>query len=256
MARITLRQLLDHAAEHGYGVPAFNVNNMEQVLAIMEAAEAVDAPVIMQASRGARSYAGDVMLAKMIEAAWRPCIRISRSACTRTTAMTRPPAPSAIQHGFTRVMMDGSLKADAKTPADYDYNVDITAQGGRHGPLGGRLRRGRAGLPGLARDRQGEQEDGHGAEGKLTHDQLLTDPDQAVDFVAAPRSTRWPSPWAPATAPTSSRASPTGDILAMDVIEEIHARTAQHPPGHARLLLRAAGAAGDSTPYGGEMQQT
>ena len=125
MARITLRQLLDHAAEHGYGVPAFNINNMEQGLAIMEAASAVDAPVIMQASRGARSYANDIMLAKMIEALEEMypqiplCLHQDHGNEESTCA-------TALQYGFTSVMMDGSLKADGKTPADYAYNVEIT----------------------------------------------------------------------------------------------------------------------------------
>ena len=125
MALITLRQLLDHAAEHGYGVPAFNINNMEQGLAIMEAAKATDAPVIIQASRGARSYANDIMLAKMIEAlaAIYPDIPLCMHqdhGNNEATCMT------AIRHGFTSVMMDGSLEADGKTPASYDYNVAIT----------------------------------------------------------------------------------------------------------------------------------
>ena len=125
MARITLRQLLDHAAEHGYGVPAFNINNMEQGLAIMEAAKACDAPVIIQASRGARSYANDIMLAKMIDALAEiypqiPVCMHQDHGNNEATCLT------AIRHGFTSVMMDGSLEADAKTPASYEYNVAIT----------------------------------------------------------------------------------------------------------------------------------
>src|ERR1700742_807962 len=124
MARITLRQLLDHAAEHGYGVPAFNINNMEQGLAIMEAAAAVDAPVIIQASRGARSYAGDIMLSRMIDALVEmfPHIPICLHQDHGNNEAT---CATAIQHGFTSVMMDGSLEADAKTPASYDYNVGV-----------------------------------------------------------------------------------------------------------------------------------
>src|ERR1700742_5192857 len=124
MARITLRQLLDHAAENDYGVPAFNINNMEQALAIMEAADAVDAPVIIQASRGARSYAGDIMLTRMIDALVETfphipiCLHQDHGNNEATCA-------TAIQHGFTSVMMDGSLEADAKTPASYDYNVGV-----------------------------------------------------------------------------------------------------------------------------------
>ena len=125
MARISLRQLLDHAAEHDYAVPAFNINNMEQGLAIMEAADAVSAPVIIQASRGARQYANDIMLAKMIDALVEiyPHIPVCMHQDHGNNEAT---CATAIQHGFTSVMMDGSLEGDAKTPASYDYNVDIT----------------------------------------------------------------------------------------------------------------------------------
>src|ERR1700742_1093768 len=125
MARITLRQLLDHAAERGYGVPAFNINNMEQGLAIMEAAAAVDAPAIIQASRGARSYANDVMLSKMVDALEQmyPQIPLCMHQDHGNEEAT---CATALQYGFTSVMMDGSLKADAQTPADYDYNVRVT----------------------------------------------------------------------------------------------------------------------------------
>src|SRR5664279_3807279 len=125
MARITLRQLLDHAAERGYGVPAFNINNMEQGLAIMEAAAAVDAPVIIQASRGARSYVNDIMLSKMIDALEEMFPQIP-FCMHQDHGNEEATCATALQHGFTSVMMDGSLKADAKTPGEYDYNVDIT----------------------------------------------------------------------------------------------------------------------------------
>ena len=154
MARITLRQLLDHAAEHGYGVPAFNINNMEQALAIMEAASEVDAPVIIQARRGARSYANDVMLKHMMDAVTEiyphipVCVHLDHGN-EPATCMT------AIQAGFTSVMMDGSLKADGKTPGDWDYNVGVTQQGGRDGASRRHLGRGRARRARLAGDRQG-----------------------------------------------------------------------------------------------------
>ena len=182
MARITLRQLLDHAAERGYGVPAFNINNMEQGLAIMEAAAAVDAPVILQASRGARSYAGDIMLAKMIGALEEMypqiplCLHQDHGNGEATCA-------TALQYGFTSVMMDGSLKADAKTPASYDYNVDITRRVVDMAHWIGASVEGELGVLGSLEHGGGEQEDGHGVEGEVSHDQLLTDPDQAVDFV-------------------------------------------------------------------------
>ena len=184
MARISLRQLLDHAAEHSYGVPAFNINNMEQGLAIMEAAQLVDAPVILQASRGARSYANDIMLSKMMEALEQMypdiplCIHQDHGNSEATCL-------SAVQHGFTSVMMDGSLEADAKTPASYDYNVGITHRVTELAHAVGVSVEGELGVLGSLETGHGEAEDGHGAEGKLSHDQLLTDPDQAVDFVRA-----------------------------------------------------------------------
>ncbi|RUU58602.1 fructose-1,6-bisphosphate aldolase, partial [Mesorhizobium sp. M2C.T.Ca.TU.009.01.2.1] len=186
MARITLRQLLDHAAEHGYGVPAFNINNMEQGLAIMEAAGACDAPVIIQASRGARSYANDIMLARMMEALTEihPAIPLCIHQDHGNNEAT---CLSAIRHGFTSVMMDGSLMADAKTPASYDYNVAITERVARMAHWVGASVEGELGVLGSLETGQGEAEDGHGAEGALAHDQLLTDPDQAVDFVTATR---------------------------------------------------------------------
>ena len=183
MALITLRQLLDHAAEHGYGVPAFNINNMEQLLAIMEAARQTAAPVILQASRGARSYAGDVMLRRMVEAAVEmyPEIPICLHQDDGNDEAT---CLSAIQHGFTSVMMDGSLEADGKTPASYDYNVAITARVSELAHAVGVSVEGELGCLGSLESGRGEAEDGQGAEGRLEREQLLTDPDQALDFVA------------------------------------------------------------------------
>ena len=165
MALISLRQLLDHAAEHDYGMPAFNINNMEQMLAVMGAAKKTDRPVILQASRGARAYANDIVLRHLIQAAVEMYPK-SPSACTRTTA-TPQTCLSAVTNGFTSVMMDGSLKADAKTPADYDYNVGVTKQGVGARPYGRRLGRGRTGRLGSLETGMGDKEDGHGAEGKL-----------------------------------------------------------------------------------------
>ena len=184
MAKITLRQLLDHAAERGYGVPAFNINNMEQGLAIMEAARACDAPVILQASRGARSYAGDVMLAKMIDALGEMFPEIPLC-LHQDHGNDEATCLSAIRHGFTSVMMDGSLEADMKTPASYDYNVAITGRVARMAHAVGASVEGELGVLGSLETGEGEAEDGHGAVGKLDHAQLLTDPEQAVDFVRA-----------------------------------------------------------------------
>jgi fructose-bisphosphate aldolase class II len=221
MARITLRQLLDHAAEHGYGVPAFNINNMEQGLAIMEAAKACDAPVIIQASRGARSYANDIMLAKMIDALaeiWPqiPVCMHQDHGNSEATCLT------AIRHGFTSVMMDGSLEADAKTPASYDYNVAITERVARMAHWVGASVEGELGVLGSLESGHGEAEDGHGAEGALSHDQLLTDPDQAVDFVARTRVDALAIACGTSHGAYKFTRKPDGDILAMRVIEEIH----------------------------------
>src|SRR3954451_6707978 len=184
MARITLRQLLDHAAEHGYSVAAVNIHNMEQGFGIMEAAEAVDAPVIIQASRGARSYANDIVLKHLIDALAEmyPHIPVCMHQDHGNNEAT---CATAIQYGFTSVMMDGSLKADAKTPADYDYNVGVTRRVVDMAHWVGASVEGELGVLGSLESGGGEQEDGHGVEGTVSHDQLLTDPDQAVDFVRA-----------------------------------------------------------------------
>ena len=223
MARITLRQLLDHAAEYHYGVPAFNINNMEQGLAIMEAAAAVDAPVIIQASRGARSYANDIMLAKMIEALAEmyPGIPLCMHQDHGNDEAT---CLSAIQHGFTSVMMDGSLKADAKTPADYVYNVDITTRVSSMAHWVGASVEGELGVLGSLETGQGEAEDGHGAEGKLSHDQLLTDPDQAMDFVARTKVDALAIAMGTSHGAYKFTRKPDGEILAMNVVEAIHRR--------------------------------
>jgi fructose-bisphosphate aldolase class II len=223
MARISLRQLLDHAAERGYGVPAFNINNMEQGLAIMEAARLADAPVIIQASRGARSYANDIMLSKMMEALEQMypdiplCIHQDHGNSEATCL-------SAIQHGFTSVMMDGSLEADAKTPASYDYNVDITRKVTELAHAVGVSVEGELGVLGSLESGHGEAEDGHGAEGKLSHDQLLTDPDQAVEFVRATKVDALAIAMGTSHGAYKFTRKPDGDVLAMHVVEAIHAR--------------------------------
>lgn len=223
MARITLRQLLDHAAERGYGVPAFNINNMEQVIAIMDAAASCDAPVILQASRGARSYAGDVMLAKMIEAAeaLHPQIPICLHQDHGNDEAT---CLSAIQHGYTSVMMDGSLEADAKTPARYDDNVAITARVTEMAHRVGVSVEGELGVLGSLETGMGAAEDGHGAEGRLSHDQLLTDPDQAVAFVRATGVDALAVAMGTSHGAYKFSRKPDGAILAMDVIRAINER--------------------------------
>jgi fructose-bisphosphate aldolase class II len=223
MARISLRQLLDHAAENGYGMPAFNINNMEQGLAIMEAARKTASPVIIQASRGARAYSNDLMLKRMINALVEIypeiplCMHQDHGNSVGTCA-------SAIQHGFTSVMMDGSLKADAKTPADYEYNVDVTRRVVEMAHACGVSVEGELGVLGSLETGMGEAEDGHGAEGVLDHSQLLTDPDQAVDFVAKTGVDALAIAMGTSHGAYKFTRKPDGDVLAMGVIEEIHKR--------------------------------
>ncbi|WP_149588681.1 class II fructose-bisphosphate aldolase [Tabrizicola flagellatus] len=223
MALITLRQLLDHAAEHGYGVPAFNINNMEQGLAILKAAEACDAPVILQASRGARSYAGDIMLRHIVTALseMHPTIPICLHQDHGNNEAT---CLSAIRHGFTSVMMDGSLMEDMKTPASYDYNVAITARVADAAHWVGASVEGELGVLGSLETGEAEAEDGSGAEGKLDESQLLTDPDQAADFVARTGVDALAIACGTSHGAYKFSRKPDGDILAMRVIEAIHAR--------------------------------
>jgi fructose-bisphosphate aldolase class II len=255
MARITLRQLLDHAAEHGYGVPAFNINNMEQGLAIMEAAASVNAPVIIQASRGARSYANDVVLAGLIDALVKlypdiPLVMHQDHGNNEATCAT------AIQHGFTSVMMDGSLKADAKTPADYDYNVTVTRRVVDMAHWVGASVEGELGVLGSLETGMGEKEDGHGFEGKLSHDELLTDPDQAVSFVRATEVDALAIAMGTSHGAYKFSRKPDGSVLAMNVIEEIHRRL---PNTH--LVMHGSSSVPQELQdvinrYGGEMPQT
>ncbi len=255
MARITLRQLLDHAAEHDYGLPAFNINNMEQGLAIMEAAEAVNAPVIIQASRGARQYANDVVLAKLIDALvdLYPHIPVCMH---QDHGNSEPTCATAIQHGFTSVMMDGSLKADGKTPAEYDYNVAITRRVVDMAHWVGASVEGELGVLGSLETGMGEKEDGHGFEGALGHDQLLTDPDQAVDFVQRTQVDALAIAMGTSHGAYKFSRKPDGDVLAMHVIEEIHARL---PNTH--LVMHGSSSVPQDlqdviNKYGGEMPQT
>ena len=223
MALITLRQLLDHAAAHDYGVPAFNINNMEQGLAIMAAATACDAPVILQASRGARAYAGDNMLRHMVQALAEtypdvPICLHQDHGNNEATCLT------AIRHGFTSVMMDGSLEEDMKTPSSYDYNVAITARVTEAAHAVGASVEGELGVLGSLETGEAEAEDGSGAEGKLDESQLLTDPDQAADFVARTGVDALAIACGTSHGAYKFSRKPDGDILAMRVIEAIHAR--------------------------------
>lgn len=223
MALISMRQMLDHAAEYGYGVPAFNVNNLEQTRAIMEAARATNSPVIMQASAGARKYAGAPFLRHMILAAIEEFPEIpvvmhqdhgtSPAVCQRS-----------IQLGFSSVMMDGSLREDGKTPADYDYNVNVTRTVVDMAHACGVSVEGELGCLGSLETGQAGEEDGVGAEGTLSHEQMLTDPEEAADFVAKTHVDALAIACGTSHGAYKFTRPPTGDILAIDRIKAIHAR--------------------------------
>ena len=223
MAMISLRQLLDHAAEHGYGVPAFNVNNLEQIQAIMQAAQKTDAPVILQASAGARKYAGEPFLRKMVEAAVEmypgiPIVMHQDHGASPAVCM------QSIRSGFTSVMMDGSLMSDAKTPASYEYNVDVTRRVVDMAHAIGVSVEGELGCLGSLESGLAGEEDGSGAEGALTHEQMLTDPEQAADFVAKTGVDALAIAIGTSHGAYKFSRKPTGDILAIQRIKDIHAR--------------------------------
>jgi fructose-bisphosphate aldolase class II len=223
MAMISLRRLLDHAAEHRYGVPAFNVNNMEQIQAIMQAASKTDSPVILQASAGARKYAGEPFLRKMVEAAVEtyPAIPV---VLHQDHGASPAVCIQAIRSGFTSVMMDGSLMEDAKTPASYDYNVDVTRRVVEMAHAVGVSVEGELGCLGSLESGLAGEEDGSGAEGVLSHAQLLTDPQQAADFVARTGVDALAIAIGTSHGAYKFSRKPTGDILAIERIREIHAR--------------------------------
>lgn len=223
MALISMRQLLDHAAEHGYGVPAFNVNNLEQMRAIMEAADQTDSPVIVQASAGARKYAGAPFLRHLILAAVEefPHIPVVMHQDHGTSPAI---CQRSIQLGFSSVMMDGSLKDDGKTPASYDYNIEVTRQVVNMAHACGVSVEGELGCLGSLETGQAGEEDGVGAEGSLSHDQMLTDPDEAADFVKATDVDALAIAIGTSHGAYKFSRPPTGDILAIDRVKAIHAR--------------------------------
>ena len=223
MAIVSLRQLLDHAAENGYGVPAFNVNNMEQVQAIMTAAQEVGAPVIMQASAGARRYTGELFLKHLIEAAVEsyPDVPV----CMHQDHGQNPAVcQGAIRMGFSSVMMDGSLQADGKTIASYDYNVNVTRQVVDMAHCIGVSVEGELGCLGSLETMKGDKEDGHGTDSTMTRDQLLTDRDQAADFVEKTQLDALAIAIGTSHGAYKFTRKPTGDILAIDRVKEIHRR--------------------------------
>ncbi len=255
MALISLRQLLDHAAENDYGLPAFNVNNMEQVQAIMRAADESNSPVILQGSAGARSYAGEPFLRHLILAALESYPHIP--VCMHQDHGASPDiCLRSIQSGFSSVMMDGSLMSDAKTPASYEYNVDVTKQVVQMAHAGGVSVEGELGCLGSLETGEMGEEDGHGAEGKLDMEQLLTDPEQAADFVKKTGVDALAIAIGTSHGAYKFTKEPTGEILRIDRIREIHARI---PDTH--LVMHGSSSVPQDwlkviNSYGGDMGQT
>ncbi|MFB3785518.1 MAG: class II fructose-bisphosphate aldolase [bacterium] len=221
MPLVPMRALLDHAAEHDYGIAAFNVNNMEQIQAIMAAAVETNSPVIIQASRGARKYSNDNYLRHLMLAAaeLHPNIPIAMHQDHGNSPAT---CMSAIDQNFTSVMMDGSLMEDGKTPASYDYNVKVTRQVVEYAHARGVSVEGELGCLGSLETGKGDKEDGHGFEGALDREKLLTDPDQAVNFVAQTGVDALAVAIGTSHGAYKFTKKPTGDVLAMDRIEAIH----------------------------------
>ncbi len=223
MPLVSMRQLLDHAAEAGYGIPAFNVNNLEQVQAIMAAAAEVDAPVIMQASAGARKYAGEAFLKHLIQAAVESYPKVPvvmHQDHGQSPAICR----GAIELGFSSVMMDGSLEEDGKTVASYDYNVAVTRQVVDMAHALGVTVEGELGCLGSLETMKGDKEDGHGAEGTMTREQLLTDPEQAADFVRRTQVDALAIAIGTSHGAYKFSRKPTGETLAIQRVKEIHTR--------------------------------
>lgn len=255
MPLVPMRLLLDHAAENDYGLAAFNVNNMEQIQAIMEAARETESPVIVQASRGARSYSQDNYLRHLMLAAAELYSEIP-IVMHQDHGNSPATCKSAIENGFTSVMMDGSLKEDGKTPADYDYNVRVTRQVCELAHAKGVSVEGELGCLGSLESGHGEKEDGHGAEGTLSRDQLLTDPDEAERFVAETGVDALAVAIGTSHGAYKFTRKPTGDVLAMDRIEEIHRRL---PNCH--LVMHGSSSVPQDlqdiiNKYGGKLKQT
>jgi fructose-bisphosphate aldolase class II len=252
---VSLRQLLDHAAEHGYGVGAFNVNNMEQIQAIMEAARETDSPAIVQASRGARKYTNDRFLYHLMLAAVElyPEIPIVLHQDHGNSPET---CGSAIENGFTSVMMDGSLMSDGKSAASFEYNCEVTRKVVEMAHPKGVSVEGEIGVLGHLSGAAGEKEDGHGVEGQLTRDQMLTDPEQAADFVAKTGVDALAVAIGTSHGAYKFTEKPTGDVLAMEQIERIHKKL---PNTH--LVMHGSSSVPQElqdliNKYGGSMKQT
>jgi len=252
---VSMRQLLDHAAEHGYGIPAFNVNNLEQVQAVMAAAHALGAPVILQASAGARKYAGEHFIKHLIQAAVEAYPHIPL-VMHQDHGQTPAICQGAIDLGFGSVMMDGSLRADGKTPASFDYNVDVTRQVVEMAHQVGVTVEGELGCLGNLETGDAGEEDGIGAEGKLDHSQMLTDPEEAAVFVKATQLDALAIAIGTSHGAYKFTRPPTGDVLAISRVKEIHARI---PNTH--LVMHGSSSVPQDllaiiNQYGGQMKET
>jgi fructose-bisphosphate aldolase class II len=255
MPLVSMRQLLDHAAENGYGIPAFNVNNLEQVQAVMSAAAEVGAPVILQASAGARKYAGEAFIKHLIQAAiesWPSVPLVMHQDHGQSPAICQ----GAIDLGFSSVMMDGSLEADGKSIASYDYNVEVTRTVVEMAHKLGVTVEGELGCLGSLETMKGDKEDGHGTEATMTREQLLTDPEQAADFVKRTQLDALAIAIGTSHGAYKFTRKPTGDILAIDRIKAIH-----HRIPNTHLVMHGSSSVpqdllAEIRKYGGDMKET
>jgi fructose-bisphosphate aldolase class II len=255
MALVSMRELLDHAAEHAYGIPAFNVNNLEQVQAVMEAAKETGAPVILQASAGARKYAGESFIKHLIAAAVETYPQIPL-VMHQDHGQNPGVCQGAIDLGFSSVMMDGSLEGDGKTIASYEYNLDVTKQVVQMAHVRGITVEGELGCLGSLETMKGDKEDGHGTDATMTRDQLLTDPEQAADFVKQTQVDALAIAIGTSHGAYKFSRKPTGDILAIERIKEINRRI---PNTH--LVMHGSSSVPQELlamirQYGGQMKET
>ena len=255
MALVSMRELLDHAAANNYGIPAFNVNNLEQVQAVMAAADEVGAPVILQASAGARKYAGEAFIKHLIQAAVEMYPHIPL-VMHQDHGQSPDVCKGAIDLGFSSVMMDGSLESDGKTIASYDYNVDVTRKVVDMAHKLGVTVEGELGCLGSLETMKGDKEDGHGTDATMTREQLLTDPEQAADFVKKTQLDALAIAIGTSHGAYKFTRKPTGDILAIDRIAEIHRRL---PNTH--LVMHGSSSVPQEllaqiNQYGGKMKET
>jgi fructose-bisphosphate aldolase, class II len=255
MPLVSMRQLLDHAAENGYGIPAFNVNNLEQVQAVMAAADEAGAPVILQASAGARKYAGEAFIKHLIQAAVEAYPKIPL-VMHQDHGQTPAICQGAIDLGFGSVMMDGSLREDGKTPASFDYNIDVTRRVVEMAHRVGVTVEGELGCLGSLETGEAGEEDGIGAAGKLDHSALLTDPEEAAQFVKATQLDALAIAIGTSHGAYKFTRKPTGDILAIGRVKEIHQRI---PNTH--LVMHGSSSVPQELlavirQYGGQMKET